>query len=73
MANESANIVGRANSFLRPMFYVIIFSTFDLIALIVQAIGGAGAAQGEQKGTSTDTSTHIMVPTAHPVITSILM
>ena len=44
------------------MFYVIIFSSFDLIALVVQAIGGAGAAQGEQKGTSTETSTHIMVP-----------
>lgn len=39
----------------------MIFSTFDLIALVIQAIGGSGAAQAEQKGTSTLTSTHILV------------
>jgi hypothetical protein len=43
------------------MYYVIMFSTFDVIALVIQSIGGAGAAQGEQDGTSTTNSTHIMV------------
>ena len=47
------------------MYYIIIFSTFDTIALIVQAVGGAGASQAEQKGTDTKPSTHIMVP-FHP-------
>ena len=49
------------------MFYVIIFSTFDVIALVVQAIGGAGASQAEQKGTDTKPSTHIMVPLPPPI------
>jgi len=39
----------------------MIFSTFDIVALVIQAIGGSGAAQGEQNGTSTLNSTHIMV------------
>jgi len=39
----------------------MIFSTFDVVALVIQAIGGSGAAQGEQNGTSTVNSTHIMV------------
>src|ERR1700738_4312818 len=47
------------------MYYIIIFSTFDIIALVVQAIGGAGASQAEQKGTDTKPSTHIMV-SFHP-------
>jgi RTA1 like protein len=44
------------------MYYVIIFSSFDLVALIIQAIGGAGAAQAQNKGTSTTTWSHVMVP-----------
>jgi hypothetical protein len=43
------------------MYYIIIFSTFDIVALVIQAVGGAGAAQAEQNGTDTTTSTHIMV------------
>ena len=39
----------------------MIFSTFDIVALVIQAIGGAGASQAEQQGTSTLKSTHIMV------------
>jgi hypothetical protein len=57
-----AVIVGKANALLKPMFYVIIFSSFDFIALVVQAVGGAGASEAEQKGTDTRPSTHIMVP-----------
>jgi len=60
-ANGRAVIVGRANSLLKPMYYIIIFSTFDIISLIIQAIGGAGASEAEQKGTSTTNPTHIMV------------
>jgi RTA1 like protein len=59
--NCRAAIVGRANSYLKPMFYIIIFSTCDVIALTIQAIGGSGAAQGEEQGTSTASSTHILV------------
>jgi hypothetical protein len=43
------------------MYYIIIFSSFDVVALTVQAIGGAGAAQAQIKGTDTTPSTHIMV------------
>jgi hypothetical protein len=39
----------------------MIFSSFDIIALVIQAIGGSGAAKAEQQGTSTIASTHIMV------------
>jgi hypothetical protein len=53
--------VGKANSLLKPAYYVMIFSSFDLIALVIQAIGGAGASEAEQKGTNTTPSTHIMV------------
>jgi len=42
------------------MYYIIIFSSFDVVALTVQAIGGAGAAQAQIKGTDTSPSTHIM-------------
>ena len=59
--NPRAVIVGPINSFLKPMFYIIIFSTFDVLALIIQAIGGAGASQAEVDGTSTIGPTHIMV------------
>ena len=61
----SAVIVGKANSFLKPMYYIIIFSTFDIISLIIQAVGGAGASMAEQKGTDTTPSTHIMVCPTH--------
>jgi RTA1 like protein len=56
-----AVLVGRENSPLRPAWYIMIFSSFDIIALVIQAIGGSGAAQAEQQGTSTIASTHIMV------------
>jgi len=59
--NYSAMIVGRANSLLKPMSYIIIFSTFDVVALTVQALGGAEAAKAQEQGTSTVAATHLMV------------
>lgn len=55
-----AVIVGRANSLLKPMYYIIIFSAFDIAALTIQAIGGAGASKAQQEGTDPTPSTHIM-------------
>jgi len=43
------------------MYYVIIFSSFDVLALVIQAVGGAGAARAEERGTNTINSTHILV------------
>ena len=54
-------IVGRANSVLKPMHYLVIFSSFDLVALTVQAVGGAEAAKAQTQGTSTVAATHLMV------------
>ena len=59
--NLRAVIVGRANALMKPMYYIILFSSFDIVALVIQSIGGAGAAQGQHNGTSTLASTHIMV------------
>src|SRR5947207_12407612 len=59
--NIRAVIVGKANSYLKPKYYIMIFSTFDIISLVIQAVGGAGASQADQKGTDTTTPTHIMV------------
>lgn len=59
--DDRAVIVGRANSHLKPMYYIIIFTTFDITALVVQAIGGNGAAKAQSDGKATDTPTHIMV------------
>jgi hypothetical protein len=60
-ADYRAVIVGRENTHLKPIYYIIIFSSFDIIALVVQAIGGTGAAQAQSEGKETDTPTHIMV------------
>jgi hypothetical protein len=54
-------IVGRANSLLKPTYYLVIFSSFDLVALTVQAIGGAEAAKAQVQGTSTVAATNLMV------------
>jgi hypothetical protein len=65
-ANVSATVVGRANSLLKPMHYIIVFSFFDVVALAIQSVGGAGAAKAQENGTSTVTPTHLMVqPTLH--------
>ena len=59
--DSSAIMVGRINSVLKPMHYIIIFSSFDVVALTVQALGGAKAAKAQEDGTSTVTATHLMV------------
>jgi hypothetical protein len=59
--DHRAVIVGRANTHLKPLYYVIVFSSFDIIALVVQADGGTGAARAQSEGKKTDAPTHIMV------------
>lgn len=54
-------MVGRKNSFFKPVHFILIFSTFDIAALAVQAFGGAGAAQAQAKGTDPARSTQIIV------------
>ena len=54
-------IVGRANSLLKPTYYLVIFSSFDLVALTVQAVGGTEAAKAQVQGTSTVAATNLMV------------
>jgi len=53
-------------SFLRPLHYILIFSCFDIVALAIQAIGGAKAAKDQIDGTSTTTATHFMVSPPYP-------
>jgi hypothetical protein len=43
------------------MQYIIIFSCFDIVALAIQAFGGAKAAKAQEDGTSTTSATHFMV------------
>ena len=54
-------MVGKVNSLLKPMHFIVIFSAFDVVALTVQALGGAKAAKAQADGTSTVTATHLMV------------
>ncbi|SRR5579859_7393071 len=61
----SSIIVGKANSLLKPMQYIIIFSVFDIVSLAIQAAGGALASKAQIQGASTVAATHLMVPTIH--------
>lgn len=61
-ADRRAVIVGPANSFLKPLYYVVIFSTFDVLALVIQSVGGGSAAVKYHRGESTETATHTLVP-----------
>jgi len=54
-------IVGRSSSILSPRMYVIIFSTADVVSLVVQAIGGGSASVASNRGTNTKPGTDIMV------------
>lgn len=54
-------MVGTANSLLKPIHYIIIFSIFDIASLAIQAAGGAQAAKAQVQGTSTVAATHLMV------------
>ncbi|PSR79367.1 RTA1 like protein-domain-containing protein [Coniella lustricola] len=55
-------VYGQSISLIRPRSYTLIFSGFDLAALVVQAVGGAIAAQGVGRGQGqVDNGTHILV------------
>ncbi|KDQ59791.1 hypothetical protein JAAARDRAFT_127024 [Jaapia argillacea MUCL 33604] len=57
-------IIGRLGSQysrLSPMWYMIVFCSCDLIALIVQAIGGASASMAARQYKSATTGGHIML------------
>jgi len=51
--------LGPAFSLLRPMLYLVIFIIADIISLVLQAIGGGGAAVKAKNGKNTHTSTQI--------------
>ncbi|WVR04189.1 hypothetical protein IAU60_001189 [Kwoniella sp. DSM 27419] len=53
--------LGSTYSLLRPKMYLAVFVTADIISLVVQAIGGGRAAVAAQQGTSTKSSTKIML------------
>ncbi|GAA5823601.1 hypothetical protein JCM11251_000693 [Rhodosporidiobolus azoricus] len=53
--------IGREYSLLRPSFYLILFCTMDLIAIVVQAVGGGMAAIALKNDDSSSNGTHIMV------------
>jgi hypothetical protein len=56
------NRLGRHSSMLGPKMYAIVFLTCDLIALVVQAIGGAMASSESDKiNGNTKPGTNIMV------------
>jgi RTA1 like protein len=67
VSNHRSIIVGTVNSILKPMQYIIIFSCFDVVALAIQAFGGAKAAKAQTDGTSTTSATHFMVRLSHGV------
>ena len=53
--------LGPQYSYLRPALYLWIFCLVDLVAIVVQAIGGAMAALALEDDKSSDSGTHIMV------------
>ena len=54
---------GRRYSFIGPSTYLAIFITFDLLSIIIQAVGGglASSASGKDPPGNTASGTHIMV------------
>ncbi|GAA5855634.1 hypothetical protein JCM8547_001626 [Rhodosporidiobolus lusitaniae] len=53
--------IGPQYSAIRPWAYLALFCTADLIAIVVQAIGGAKAALALKNDDSSESGTHIMV------------
>ncbi|GAA5869889.1 hypothetical protein JCM1840_007663 [Sporobolomyces johnsonii] len=53
--------IGPEYSILRPSLYLWVFCLCDLIAIVIQAVGGAKAALALQASESSDTGTHIML------------
>ena len=46
---------------LKPVYYIIIFSSIDVIALAIQSLGGAQAATAMKNGTDAANAGHITV------------
>ncbi|KAJ4209688.1 hypothetical protein NW759_013335 [Fusarium solani] len=56
------NRLGRSSSLLGPKMYAIVFLTADIVALVIQAIGGALAStEADKIDGDTETGTNIMV------------
>ncbi|KAL2676445.1 hypothetical protein Neosp_010203 [[Neocosmospora] mangrovei] len=56
------NRLGRSSSLLGPKMYAIVFLTADIVALVIQAIGGALAStEADKINGDTETGTNIMV------------
>ncbi|GAA5950341.1 hypothetical protein JCM21900_003698 [Sporobolomyces salmonicolor] len=53
--------IGPEYSILRPALYLWVFCLCDLIAIVIQAVGGAKAALALQASESSSTGTHIML------------
>lgn len=61
MLGQLISKLGREHSKISPRNYLILFVGSDLIALIVQAVGGAMAALALESANDSTTGTHIMV------------
>lgn len=55
------NVTNPLASRIRPLYYLIIFCSADLVAVVIQAVGGAMAAISLQNGDVSTTGTNIMV------------
>ncbi|KAI8657121.1 hypothetical protein NCS57_01089400 [Fusarium keratoplasticum] len=56
------NRLGRSSSLLGPKMYAVVFLTADIVALVIQAIGGALAStEADKINGDTETGTNIMV------------
>ncbi|ORY26063.1 RTA1 like protein-domain-containing protein [Naematelia encephala] len=53
--------LGPGYSLLKPKMYIAVFVTADVISLVLQAIGGGGAAVAAEDGNDTKKSTKIML------------
>ncbi|KAI0093552.1 RTA1-domain-containing protein [Irpex rosettiformis] len=53
--------MGPQYSRLSPMWYTIIFCSCDIIALVIQAVGGASASSAADNGKDPDVGGHIML------------
>jgi hypothetical protein len=51
--------LGQEYSFIGHELYVVIFIIADIVSIIVQAVGGGGAADDAKNYTSTKKNTHI--------------
>lgn len=52
-------VLGPQYSLIKPNMYLIIFIIADIISLVLQAVGGGGAAVQAQNFEDTSTNTHI--------------